>query len=200
MKAGTGVRKPGIPLLPTLLVAAAALTMIALGIWQLRRAETKEALLARYAAVETMAAMVTWPRDEAGREASLYRRSQVACERVLERRMTAGRNAADEPGWAQVARCALDGGGEAEVVLGWSLAPQPVPWAGGVAEGIVAPAGRHGARLVADPPLAGLIANAAPDPGDLPNNHLAYAVQWFFFAATAVTIYAIALRKRLAGR
>lgn len=200
MKAGTGVRKPGIPLLPTLLVAAAALTMIALGIWQLRRAETKEALLARYAAVETTAAMVTWPRDEAGREASLYRRSRVACERVLERRMTAGRNAADEPGWAQVARCALDGGGEAEVVLGWSLAPQPVPWAGGVAEGIVAPAGRHGARLVADPPLAGLIANAAPDPGDLPNNHLAYAVQWFFFAATAVTIYAIALRKRLAGR
>jgi surfeit locus 1 family protein len=37
-------------------------------------------------------------------------------------------------------------------------------------------------RLVADPPLAGLAANAAPDPSDIPNNHLAYAVQWFLFA------------------
>ena len=31
----------------------------------------------------------------------------------------------------------------------------------------------------------------------MPNNHLAYAVQWFLFALTALVIYAIALRKRL---
>ena len=36
------------PLLPTLLVAAAVATMIALGLWQLRRADEKEALQARY--------------------------------------------------------------------------------------------------------------------------------------------------------
>ena len=62
--------------------------------------------------------------------------------------------------------------------------------------GVVAP----GPRLVADPPLAGLQANARPDPSDIPNNHLSYAVQWFLFAATALVIYAIALRKRLAAK
>jgi len=29
-----------------------------------------------------------------------------------------------------------------------------------------------------------------------PNNHLSYAIQWFFFAATALVIYVLALRKR----
>jgi cytochrome oxidase assembly protein ShyY1 len=62
--------------------------------------------------------------------------------------------------------------------------------------GVVAP----GPRLVADPPLAGLAANARPDPSDIPNNHLSYAVQWFLFAVTALVIYLLALRKRLAGR
>jgi surfeit locus 1 family protein len=30
----------------------------------------------------------------------------------------------------------------------------------------------------------------------VPNNHLSYAIQWFFFATTAVVIYVLALRKR----
>jgi cytochrome oxidase assembly protein ShyY1 len=62
--------------------------------------------------------------------------------------------------------------------------------------GTIAP----GPRLVADPPLAGLEANARPDPSDLPNNHLSYAVQWFLFAFVALVIYALAVRKRLAGQ
>ncbi len=37
---------------------------------------------------------------------------------------------------------------------------------------------------------------APPDPNDLPNNHLAYAGQWFFFALTALVIYWLALRRR----
>ena len=51
-------------------------------------------------------------------------------------------------------------------------------------------------HIVADPPLAGLIANARPDPRDIPNNHWSYAIQWFAFAATALIIYALALRRR----
>ena len=35
-----------------------------------------------------------------------------------------------------------------------------------------------------------------PDPTLLPNNHLAYAGQWFFFALTALVIYVMVLRKR----
>ena len=62
--------------------------------------------------------------------------------------------------------------------------------------GMVAP----GPRLVADPPVDGLFALARPDPSDLPNNHLSYAGQWFFFALTALVIYFIALRARMAKR
>ena len=51
--------------------------------------------------------------------------------------------------------------------------------------------------LVADPPLGGLDANPRADISAVPNNHLAYAVQWFLFAAIALGIYAIALRRRL---
>jgi surfeit locus 1 family protein len=41
------------------------------------------------------------------------------------------------------------------------------------------------------------VANARPDPNDIPNNHLAYAVQWFLFAGVALVIYALAVRKRM---
>ena len=48
-----------------------------------------------------------------------------------------------------------------------------------------------------DTPAAGLEANPAPDLSSVPNNHLAYAVQWFIFAALAGIIYALALRRRM---
>jgi surfeit locus 1 family protein len=51
--------------------------------------------------------------------------------------------------------------------------------------------------LVADTPAPGLMPNPGPDPSSIPNNHLAYAVQWFLFAGLALLIYALALRKRL---
>ena len=86
----------------------------------------------------------------------------------------------------------------AVVVLGWSRDPAPRTWSGGEVAGVIAPGGDAGPRLVADPPLAGLAANARPDPANIPNNHLAYAVQWFLFAAVALVIYAIAVSKRLA--
>jgi surfeit locus 1 family protein len=50
--------------------------------------------------------------------------------------------------------------------------------------------------LVADAPAPGLSASAPPDPSSVPNNHLAYAVQWFLFAGIAVVIYLLALRRR----
>ena len=64
--------------------------------------------------------------------------------------------------------------------------------------GTIAPGAGEAIRVIADPPLAGLAANARPDPADLPNNHWSYAIQWFAFALTALVIYGLALRKRLA--
>jgi surfeit locus 1 family protein len=173
--------------------------MLALGVWQLERREWKEALIARYERAGTMSSAAVWPRSLEERERALFRHTQVLCDRVLSQGAIAGRNLAGETGWAQTARCALDGGGEADIALGWSRDPAVRRWSGGEALGVVAPGAGDAVRLIAAPPLAGLAPLARPDPRDVPNNHLAYAVQWFLFAAIAAVIYALALRKRLAA-
>jgi surfeit locus 1 family protein len=187
------------PVAPTLIVAAAVAAMIALGFWQLRRAEWKGDLIERYREAQAMSANVPWPEDPADLERALFRWSQFECEQVLEIRTTAATSAAGESGVAQVARCAIDGGGEAEVALGWSRPTQQVAWQGGRVNGIIGPGGRFGGTLHASPPAPGLEPLAVPDPGELPNNHLAYAGQWFFFALTALVIYVLALRRRWHG-
>jgi len=185
-----------IPILATLVVLAAAATMVGLGLWQLERAQWKAELLARYASAGS-AETATFPTSQGAVEAALYRHSTLLCDRVIEFGAVAGHDRSGTTGWAQTARCALVGGGEAEVVLGWSREPNmTLDWAGGTINGTIGPGRAGGARLIADPPLAGLQANAAPDPATIPNNHLSYAFQWFFFALTALVIYALALRKR----
>lgn len=192
--------KRRLPIVSTIIVLAAVATMISLGVWQLHRLKWKEALLARYHQAEVLSSDAPFPTRPEQVEAALYRHARVTCARVISISAMAGRSAEDQPGWAHVARCALQDGGETDVVLGWSNQPDEVKWAGGKASGVIGP-GRSGeARLVAGPPLAGLAANETPDPRSIPNNHLSYAIQWFFFAATALVIYALALRKRWRAR
>ena len=181
-----------VPVVATLIVIAAVATMVALGVWQLRRAEWKAGLIARYQAAQSLSSDVPWPRTDADLERALFRWSGFTCERVLGMRVTAATSAAGAKGVAQVARCAISGGGEAEVALGWSTPAQTVEWSGGEVAGVIAPGGvLHAAQLT-----PGLERLAPPDPNDLPNNHLMYAGQWFFFALTALVIYGLALRKR----
>ncbi len=188
-----------VPVLASLLVGAAVAAMIALGFWQIARLHEKDAKIARYGAALAMPEAVAWPATAPAAERALYRHSAVTCQRVGDLSARTGRTATAQSGWAHTATCTTPGGAVLNLVLGWSNGPEPVAWAGGVARGLVAP-GEHGQpRLIADPPLAGLAPNARPDPRDLPNNHLAYAVQWFLFAGTALVIFAIALRKRLRG-
>jgi surfeit locus 1 family protein len=182
-----------LPLVPTLVVLVAVAIMIRLGFWQLDRMHEKEALLARYGAAEALSSEVPWPASPAEATERLYRRATLDCQQVIGVTAIAGQSANGEPGQAHVADCRLAGGAAARVVLGWSRNPAEVAWAGGLASGIVAP----GPRLVADPPLAGLAASRRPDPAELPNNHFAYAVQWFVFAVVALVIYALAVRRRL---
>ena len=133
--------------------------MIALGVWQLQRRDGKEALIERYSQAQAMSSAVEWPRDFAGREAALFRHSRVNCERVLARGAVAGHSATGETGWAQTATCAIDGGGEAEVVarLG-ARSPRRLSGRAARSLGFVAPGADEGARLIASPPLAGLAA------------------------------------------
>jgi surfeit locus 1 family protein len=195
-----------LPIIPTLVVAAAVLTMIGLGVWQLRRAEWKADLIARYEQAQAMSSNVPLPQDEAEAERSLFRWSQFDCTEIYGWSAVAGRNAMDEPGYAHVARCRPDGmyafdapQPVVEVALGWSRGVEHPDWRGGKVAGILSPGGAAGWRLLASSPLPGLEALAPPDPNDLPNNHLMYASQWFFFALTALVIYGLALRKKWRG-
>ncbi|MCT2558526.1 SURF1 family protein [Tsuneonella sp. YG55] len=184
-----------VPVLATLIVALAVLAMIALGLWQLARLDEKEAQLARYQRAQAMSAEAAWPTRAEDIDGALYRRSRVDCARVLSIDTLAGHAASGETGWAHIARCALPGGGTAAVAIGWAREPVRPQWEGGRVDGIVGPY-RNGAKLVAVPARAGLAQLALPDPRDVPNNHLSYAVQWFLFALTALVIYVLALRKR----
>jgi cytochrome oxidase assembly protein ShyY1 len=177
-----------------LVVLVAVAVMIRLGFWQIDRMHEKEALLARYGAAEAMSADVPFPQSAAAAEAMLYRHATVDCATVTSATTIAGQNARGEAGLAHIVTCDLAEGGTARVALGWSRSPAEAKWAGGRVQGTVAP----GPRLVADPPLAGLEANARPDPSTIPNNHWSYAVQWFLFALVALVIYGLAVRKRLA--
>ncbi len=184
-----------LPIIPTIVVLLAVGAMVALGVWQLQRLAWKEDLLARYTQAQAMNADTAWPQSPADYPAALYRHARLDCAKVAGLSAVAGRSQAGQSGWAHVAHCRLADGGDADVALGWSREPGDPDWSGGEVEGIVGPAG-EGVKLVAAPAQAGLEQLAAPDPADIPNNHLAYAVQWFLFALTALVVYALALRKK----
>ncbi len=185
-----------LPVVATLIVLIAVMVMVRLGLWQLDRKAEKEALVLRYAATEKLPerALDAWNGDRVPDDL-LYRRVWIDCAEVGPITARAGHDANDETGWVRIAPCRLQQGGRIDVVLGWAVAPGTVSWKGGLVHGMINGSG----ALVADPPLAGLAANARPDPANLPNNHLSYALQWFAFAASALAIYALALRKRLAA-
>lgn len=186
-----------LPIIPTLIVALAVAIMVGLGIWQLGRADEKAALIAQYSQVKD-AQTIAWPLSPDPDNPPLYRKSGFECLEVVNWRQTSGRNINDAPGLVHVATCRIAGAdnAEAQFVAGWSKAPVTPQWQGGAVTGIIAPDGGAVIRLVADKAVTGLQNLAPPSPEDLPNNHLAYAVQWFLFAAIAAIIYLLAVRGR----
>ena len=185
----------------TLVVAAAIVAMIALGLWQLLdRRPAKEAYIAQLAD-NPARPPVAFPRAPDDR--LLFRRTWLDCRPPVR----VARAGAGNAGYRLIATCA-DG---ARVQLGTTRDPLGmVSWQGGrvtgwishapdatplIARLFAAPAPQQ-MLLVADRPLAGLAANSRPDVGTVPNNHLAYAVQWFLFAGVAAVIYVLALRRR----
>ena len=188
------------PLLPTVIVAAAVAAMVWLGIWQLHRAAWKTSLIARYEANAGLPPMA-WPAVPPADDRLLYRRASGFCLQPVGWREVAGRNFKDETGWSHIASCRTGAEGPGmEVDVGWSTSPYPPQWRGGAVSGLIVPDRKHRIRLVAAEAAPGLVPSAPPKPRDMPNNHLAYAVQWFAFAATALIIYLIALRRRQRGK
>lgn len=200
-----------LPLIPTVLVALAVAAMIGLGVWQLDRRQQKEAMLAQLAD-NPAKPPVAFPRPGADAESLLFRRSGLFCLEPVSWTSAGGMGVNGRRGWRQIATCrtGVEGPG-AMVDIGVAADPRAKPqWRGGEVTGRLAhaPDSRPsilklfaGERapsymLVADQPLAGLEPTQPPAPDSIPNNHLAYAVQWFLFAAAAVVIYLLALRWR----
>lgn len=187
-----------LPLIPTLLVAAAVAVMIGLGIWQLGRGEQKEALLATYhAAIDKPP--IAWPVMPPKEPLPLFRYATGNCLQVAGFRTAAGQNLKGEPGYLIIADCRTGAEGPGLAVeLGWSKNPNAGrAYRGGLVSGVIAPDSISRMRLVAATPGPGLVQSAPPSPDTIPNNHLSYAVQWFLFAVIAAVIYLLALRQRL---
>lgn len=198
------------PLISTTVVGLAVALMIGLGVWQLQRKAWKEGLLAQYAA-NLHLPRVTFPRDAVGHDELLFRKSTVLCRDPGNWVRQVGRNQRGQTGWLLIGACRGEAGGSFKLGLGVTTDPMlQTNWRGGMVSGVITHAPDHGSligsmfaapkpkelMLVADtapPPLA---ASAAPDPAGVPNNHLAYAGQWFLFAGIALVIYALALRHR----
>lgn len=201
-----------LPLIPTLVVASATIVMLGLGIWQLERRSEKEALLARLSANRTLPA-IAFPRIPQG-DALLFRRASGFCLGVTWWQAVGGHDAQGQSGWRQIAHCRTGAEGPGIIVqAGVSTSPRTPPnWRGGEVRGYISHAPSalpaiarvfggepQTLMLVADPPVPGLRANGAPDPASVPNNHLAYAVQWFIFATLAVGIYLFIVTRRARG-
>ena len=188
-----------VPVIPTIIVAAAVAVMIGLGIWQLQRATWKEQLLAQYGQAQKLPPIV-WPTVPLKNDQlPLFRYATGVCLRPVARHATAGENLRGETGYSQIVDCATGAEGPGmSVDIGWSKNPTAkFDWRGGPVSGIIAPDRRTRIRLVAAGAVPGLEPSAPPSLASIPNNHRSYAVQWFSFAAIALIIYGLALRKRM---
>lgn len=202
----------GWPLIPTLLVLVAVAVMVMLGVWQLQRKAEKEALIALFQRNMAMSALVTYPELPPVSDDFLYRKSSVVCLEPVRWDPRSGTDRKGKSGIRMIADCRTGAEGPGVLVdVGIGDGFTPPKWSGGMVQGTIVPGPEQPtvmqramgkpvaarAMLVADVPVAGLRPSAVPSADDTPNNHFAYAVQWFLFAAAALIIYILAVRRRL---
>jgi cytochrome oxidase assembly protein ShyY1 len=185
----------------TLIVAAAVAEMTRLGFWQLDRAHENERLLAQYQAASKLPP-ISYPTAPFKGPLPLFRWATGFCQKVVGQRATEGRNRAGEIGWARIVDCATGAEGPGmSVEVGWSKDPNAkVNWAGGLVSGVIVRDRVHQIRLVASSAPPGLERAGLPSADTAvpvtPTRNRFYALQWFSFAAIALIIYGLALRKR----
>ena len=199
------------PLVPTLIVGLAVAAMIGLGAWQLQRAQWKETLIAEYRG-NPARSPIAFPALGPVPSDAMFRRSAATCLSVAGWRVEAGRTASGRSGYRHIAECRTGAEGPGLLVdLGVDSDPASKPrWTGGPVSGLITTEPDHTSlvarlfgsatvlrpMLVADRPAPGLTASAPPSVDAVTNNHRAYAVQWFVFAAVAALIYGLALKRR----
>ena len=190
-----------IPVAATLIVAAAVAVMIWLGMWQIRRSHENERLMAQYSEASKLPP-IAYPTGAVKGALPLFRWATGFCQRVVGQRESGGRNRKGEVGWTHIVGCATGAEGPGmSVELGWSKDPEAkVNWRGGLVSGIIVPDRVHRIRLVAAGAPPGLEPAGLPSAETAvpvtPGRNRMYALQWFSFAAIALLIYALAVRKR----
>ncbi len=200
------------PIIPTIVTVLAVATMIGLGVWQLQRKGEKEAqLTALWANMRKPAAAYVMNGPVAND--MLFRKSSVMCIRPVKWVQVSGSDINGQPGYRYIADCATGAEGPgAMIVAGVGDGPNvKVNWSGGIVNGTVTNepdsrsfieklfAAKRVLRpmLISSTGLGGLRTAKPPSPMSLPNDHLLYAIQWFFFAAAASVIFIFAVRKKL---
>ena len=199
-------------LIAPVIVLLAVLAMIALGFWQWERRAEKAALIARFEANQQVGDVVPVSDGADVADTLLFRQALVRCDRHDGWRPIAGRDVDGRSGYRFITSCrASDSAGSVLVDFGIAQDPATRPsYAGGDVRGIIVPGpdqpslvdrmlGRTRAAPVmvqASEPAGGLTRTQQPSPRSVPNNHLAYAVQWWLFALAALVIYVLAARRR----
>jgi cytochrome oxidase assembly protein ShyY1 len=123
-----------------------------------------------------------------------------------------GSDASGKPGYQYIADCVTGAEGPGALILaGVSDRPNTqATWGGGAVSGIITrePDDRSligklvgtgkvlRPMLVSASGLGGLRTPKPPSTDGIPNDHLLYAIQWFFFAFAAAVIFVLAVRKR----
>jgi surfeit locus 1 family protein len=190
-----------LPLVPTILVAMVVAACIAAGVWNLQRAKLHQAELKSYEAASSLPAIAFPTAPLSNEHLPIYRFATGNCLRVVNRRTTVGENRAGEPGFGIILDCATGAEGPGmSVQVGWSKNPNAgTNWKGGLVSGEIVRDNKTRMRLMAATPAPGLEANG-PVKATVsvsPQQNRGYALQFFSFAAIALVIYGLALRKRL---
>lgn len=201
-------RRSGLPLGATLMTLLMVPVLIAMGIWQLQRRDWKAQINAELAAAPSLpvldAAALNGAR--ASDTSLLYRRASVACTpgSVTPYDIKGGDSADGQSGYLLLVNCTpADPKPAFVVVAGWSQRPDALTKlnVNTTFDGLIIerPYGKDATRprfmLIPQQAVPPLAPSRVPTPGDLPDNHLSYAFQWFGFALVLLTIFGIYVRR-----
>jgi cytochrome oxidase assembly protein ShyY1 len=203
----------GVPLVPTLMTAAALPVLVGLGVWQLQRAEWKAGILAELADNSSKPAATI----EAGDDPERFQFRRVLLELGCDPpppTVQAGRNGRGQAGYVVLVPCKWNDPtevGEGHLLLNIGWGPRPDSWKSAAGawplnavhkvEGVLVR--RDGSpqwALVASEATPPLVPSAPPSLDTISNNHLSYAIQWFSFAAILAAIYAAFVVRWRRGR
>jgi cytochrome oxidase assembly protein ShyY1 len=189
-----------LPIIPTIVVVAAAALMVWLGVWQLQRAKLHKAQLASFVAASRKPPIAFPTIPIRNYDTLLYRYATGNCLRVVGRRTSVGENRSGEPGFVIIFDCATGAEGPGmSVEVGWSKNPNArTTWNGGLVSGVIVGDDKTRFRLVSATAAPGLEAVTPPKPSVKvsPARNKGYAATWFAFALIALIIYGLAVRKR----